>query len=158
MRTLLLLLLQLLLLLLLLLLSQLSNDSFDVLFVSPLTRAKQTADIIAKGQELPTTMLPALREIDLYSFQVMSGGGGATQAGGWLSQIGGRGGPETCAACWEAVQFVDTCQADCRHHRGQQRTHYQVKGRGGGQLRHQPQGQLRHAYSITNCLAGFGTC
>jgi broad specificity phosphatase PhoE len=49
---------------------QLKDDSFDVLFVSPLQRAKQTADIVAAGRDLPTTMLPGLREIDLYSFQV----------------------------------------------------------------------------------------
>jgi broad specificity phosphatase PhoE len=49
---------------------QLKDDSFDVLFVSPLRRAQQTADIVAAGRDLPATMLPALREIDLYSFQV----------------------------------------------------------------------------------------
>jgi probable phosphoglycerate mutase len=52
---------------------QLKDDNFDVLFVSPLTRAKQTADIVAAGRDLPTTMLPSLREIDLYSFQVLLG-------------------------------------------------------------------------------------
>lgn len=50
---------------------QLKDDSFDVLFVSPLQRARQTADIVAAGRgELPSRTLPALREIDLYSFQV----------------------------------------------------------------------------------------
>lgn len=51
---------------------QLKDDNFDVLFVSPLQRAKQTADIVAAGRDLPANMLPALREIDLYSFQVCS--------------------------------------------------------------------------------------
>lgn len=49
---------------------QLKDDNFDVLFVSPLRRAQQTADIVAASRDLPATMLPALREIDLYSFQV----------------------------------------------------------------------------------------
>lgn len=49
---------------------QLCGDSFDALYVSPLTRATQTADIITQGRELRTTTLPSLREIDLYSFQV----------------------------------------------------------------------------------------
>jgi probable phosphoglycerate mutase len=42
---------------------------FDALFVSPLRRATETADIIARGMELQPTYLPQLREVDLYSFQ-----------------------------------------------------------------------------------------
>jgi broad specificity phosphatase PhoE len=52
---------------------QLKDDVFDKLFISPLTRATQTAEIIAGDRDLDTTMLPALREIDLYSFQVRQG-------------------------------------------------------------------------------------
>lgn len=51
---------------------QLSGDIFEALFVSPLTRATETADIITQDRQLTTTTLPALREIDLYSFQVSS--------------------------------------------------------------------------------------
>jgi hypothetical protein len=46
-------------------------QKFDTLYVSPLTRATQTADIITTGMGLRSVMLPSLREIDLYSFQVM---------------------------------------------------------------------------------------
>jgi broad specificity phosphatase PhoE len=51
---------------------QLKDDvqKFDTLYVSPLTRATQTADIITDGMGLRAVMLPSLREIDLYSFQV----------------------------------------------------------------------------------------
>lgn len=48
---------------------QLKDDYFDALFVSPLERARQTAEIITKGRELQPALLPSLREIDLYSFQ-----------------------------------------------------------------------------------------
>eukprot|EP00878_Enallax_costatus_P007368 GHUV01007717.1.p1 GENE.GHUV01007717.1~~GHUV01007717.1.p1 ORF type:complete len:340 (+),score=19.49 GHUV01007717.1:20-1039(+) len=47
----------------------LSGDNFESLYVSPLTRATQTADIITQGRQLTTKTLPVLREIDLYSFQ-----------------------------------------------------------------------------------------
>lgn len=33
---------------------QLEGDDFDALFVSPLTRARQTAQIICSGRDLPT--------------------------------------------------------------------------------------------------------
>ncbi|GBF99445.1 2-carboxy-D-arabinitol-1-phosphatase-like [Raphidocelis subcapitata] len=49
--------------------SMLEGESFSSLFVSPLARARQTADIVARGQGLEPRVLPALREIDLYSFQ-----------------------------------------------------------------------------------------
>lgn len=49
---------------------QIKDESFDTLFVSPLTRARETADIIAAAAGLTPHVLPALREIDLYSFQV----------------------------------------------------------------------------------------
>lgn len=49
---------------------QLSGDVFDVLYVSPLQRARETAAAITAGrEELRTITLPALREVDLYSFQ-----------------------------------------------------------------------------------------
>jgi broad specificity phosphatase PhoE len=62
-----------LLCLLLLLHLQLKEDvqKFDTLYVSPLTRATQTADIITTGMGLRSVTLPSLREIDLYSFQVI---------------------------------------------------------------------------------------
>ena len=52
---------------------QLASQHFDQLFVSPLTRCRQTADIIwaprpASGGAV--TVVPQLREVDLYSFQV----------------------------------------------------------------------------------------
>ena len=51
----------------------LKGKRFDSVFVSPLQRAVQTAEIILSASE-PTyvrQMLPSLREIDLYSFQGM---------------------------------------------------------------------------------------
>ena len=48
---------------------QVKDETFDALFVSPLTRARQTADIVARDTGLATRTLPALREVDLYSFQ-----------------------------------------------------------------------------------------
>ncbi|BDA42581.1 probable phosphoglycerate mutase GpmB at N-terminal half [Coccomyxa sp. Obi] len=47
----------------------LKDDKFDALFHSPLARADQTAQIIWGSREGPITVLPSLREIDLYSFQ-----------------------------------------------------------------------------------------
>lgn len=50
--------------------AQLKDDNFDVLFHSPLQRADQTAQIIWGSRKGPVAILPSLREIDLYSFQV----------------------------------------------------------------------------------------
>ena len=50
--------------------AQLKDDRFDMLFHSPLTRADQTAQIIWGSREGAVTVLPSLREVDLYSFQV----------------------------------------------------------------------------------------
>lgn len=51
---------------------QLRDSTFDRLYCSPLTRARQTAEIVWEGRQ-PTEggwrELPVLREIDLYSFQ-----------------------------------------------------------------------------------------
>lgn len=47
----------------------LSSLSFDRLVYSPLARAAQTAEIIWEGRSGPKSMLPQLREIDLYEFQ-----------------------------------------------------------------------------------------
>lgn len=49
---------------------QLENDKFDVLFHSPLKRAAKTATIIWGSRPGKAVILPTLREIDLYSFQV----------------------------------------------------------------------------------------
>ena len=49
--------------------AQLRGEAFGALFVSPLARARQTADIVARGAGLEARVLPALREVDLYSFQ-----------------------------------------------------------------------------------------
>ena len=40
---------------------------------SPLARAKETAEIIWGDRKGPAHVLPSLREIDLYSFQVSNG-------------------------------------------------------------------------------------
>ncbi|KAI8464921.1 MAG: phosphoglycerate mutase-like protein [Monoraphidium minutum] len=47
----------------------LRDESFDALFVSPLRRAQQTAEIVTEGLGLSPRVLPSLREVDLYSFQ-----------------------------------------------------------------------------------------
>ncbi len=49
---------------------QLKDDKFDALFHSPLKRADQTAQIVWGSRKGPVTVMPSLREIDLYSFQV----------------------------------------------------------------------------------------
>ena len=49
---------------------QLKDDKFDALYHSPLARADQTAQIVWGSRSGPVTVLPSLREIDLYSFQV----------------------------------------------------------------------------------------
>ena len=49
---------------------QLSNWEFDFLFQSPLKRAAETAAIMWGARSGPITVLPSLREVDLYSFQV----------------------------------------------------------------------------------------
>ena len=41
-----------------------------MLIHSPLERAKETAEIVWNAREGPVKVLPSLREIDLYSFQV----------------------------------------------------------------------------------------
>ena len=46
------------------------DDKFDMLFHSPLKRADQTAQIIWGSRQGSATVLPSLREVDLYSFQV----------------------------------------------------------------------------------------
>ena len=49
---------------------QLKDDRFDMLFHSPLKRADQTAQIIWGSRQGEVSVLPSLREVDLYSFQV----------------------------------------------------------------------------------------
>jgi len=49
---------------------QLIDDKFDMLIHSPLARAAQTAEIVWGDRTGPIHILPSLREIDLYSFQV----------------------------------------------------------------------------------------
>ena len=49
---------------------QLAEDKFDMLVHSPLARAKETAEIIWGDRKGQVHVLPSLREIDLYSFQV----------------------------------------------------------------------------------------
>ena len=49
---------------------QLLEDNFDMLVHSPLARAAQTAEIVWGNRTGPVHVLPSLREIDLYSFQV----------------------------------------------------------------------------------------
>ncbi len=49
--------------------SQLSDDSFDAFFCSPLRRAAQTGARVWGARPGSPTLLPALREIDLYSLQ-----------------------------------------------------------------------------------------
>lgn len=51
---------------------QLKDDRFDMLFHSPLKRADQTAQIIWDSRQGDVSVLPSLREVDLYSFQVES--------------------------------------------------------------------------------------
>ncbi len=53
---------------------QLENDRFDALFHSPLKRAAKTASIIWGDRKGSVTVMPSLREIDLYSFQVIANG------------------------------------------------------------------------------------
>ena len=48
---------------------QLADESFDKLFHSPLQRAAQTAEIVWGDTQSPVSVLPGLREVDLYSFQ-----------------------------------------------------------------------------------------
>lgn len=47
----------------------LDGTDFDALFASPLKRAARTAEIVWGGRTGPVTVLPSLREVDLYSFQ-----------------------------------------------------------------------------------------
>ena len=55
---------------------QLENDDFDKMFRSPLARAWRTGEIVWGDRDLPTEELPALREVDLYSFQGLYKGEG----------------------------------------------------------------------------------
>jgi broad specificity phosphatase PhoE len=48
---------------------QLRDDRFHKLYHSPLRRAVETADIVWNGNGGTREIIPALREIDLYSFQ-----------------------------------------------------------------------------------------
>jgi broad specificity phosphatase PhoE len=48
---------------------QLSLWPFDTAFVSPLRRARQTAEMVWQGRSGEPAVLPALREVDLYSLQ-----------------------------------------------------------------------------------------
>ena len=48
---------------------QLEEEKFDKLFHSPLQRAADTAAYIWPSKHAPVSVLPSLREIDLYSFQ-----------------------------------------------------------------------------------------
>lgn len=47
-----------------------AGEHFDALFSSPLQRSAKTAEIIWAGREGAAQVLPSLREVDLYSFQV----------------------------------------------------------------------------------------
>lgn len=49
--------------------SQLAAQPFDALFVSPLRRARQTASVVWGDRPGGPTLLPSLREVDLYSLQ-----------------------------------------------------------------------------------------
>ena len=48
---------------------QLKAERFDKLFYSPLSRASETAEIVWSDRTGPKVCMPALREVDLYSFQ-----------------------------------------------------------------------------------------
>jgi Histidine phosphatase superfamily (branch 1) len=50
--------------------TQLAGEKFNTLFHSPLERARRTAEIIWSDRHDNISVLPSLREIDLYSFQV----------------------------------------------------------------------------------------
>lgn len=50
--------------------TQLAPLPVTAVFHSPLARAAQTARAICEGRAVPATQLPALREVDLYGFQV----------------------------------------------------------------------------------------
>jgi hypothetical protein len=50
--------------------AQLDGNVFGRLFHSPLSRAARTAEIIWGSRSGPVSVLPSLREVDLYSFQV----------------------------------------------------------------------------------------
>lgn len=60
---------------------QLKDQRFDHLYVSPLARARETADIIWEGRApVKRHEPPVLREIDLYSFQAGSPAAGSRRA------------------------------------------------------------------------------
>ncbi len=48
----------------------LKDEHFDVMYYSPLERARHTAEIVWGSRNGPTVALPSLREVDLYTFQV----------------------------------------------------------------------------------------
>lgn len=62
---------------------QLLEDTFDVLVHSPLARASETAEIIWGDRQGKVNVLPSLREVDLYSFQV----GHSTQTGASVTSL-----------------------------------------------------------------------
>lgn len=47
----------------------LSGETYDALFHSPLNRAAHTAAVVWGDRQGPVSVLPSLREVDLYSFQ-----------------------------------------------------------------------------------------
>ena len=53
---------------------QLRSSKFDALIHSPLARAAETAKIVWGPREGPVTVVPSLREIDLYTFEVRRSG------------------------------------------------------------------------------------
>lgn len=63
---------------------QLKDQRFDHLYVSPLARARETADIIWEGRApVKRHEPPVLREIDLYSFQAGPPAAGSRRAVFW---------------------------------------------------------------------------
>jgi probable phosphoglycerate mutase len=70
---------------------QLEGDPFDALFVSPLRRARQTAACVWGGRAGAAAVLPALREVDLYSLQ-----------GVFKAEASERPGAAAALAAWRA--------------------------------------------------------
>lgn len=68
---------------------QLKDQRFDHLYVSPLARARETADIIWEGRApVKRHEPPVLREIDLYSFQAGPPAAGSRRAVLWHTLLG----------------------------------------------------------------------
>ncbi len=57
-------------------------EAFDKLYHSPLQRAAETATIVWGDRTGPISILPSLREIDLYSFQGLLKHEGKARFGG----------------------------------------------------------------------------